>query len=80
MRSAPVTEGGTSATTHLATSLVQLEAVPLTASIRASAPERNEHTPSLTVYPANTLGSELTGPAIDKTHSRFVLTYDGLTS
>lgn len=80
MRSAPVTEGGTSATTHLATSLIQPEAVSLTASMRAWAPERNEHTPSLTDYPANTLGSELAGPAIDKTHSRFVLTDDDLTS
>lgn len=44
--------------------------------IRSWAPERNQHTPSLIVYPAGTPDSELAGPAIDKTHSRFVLTYD----
>ena len=44
--------------------------------IRSWAPERNQHTPSLIVYPADTPDSELAGPAIDKTHSRFVLTYD----
>jgi protein-L-isoaspartate(D-aspartate) O-methyltransferase len=46
--------------------------------IRAWAAERDQHTPSLIVYPANTPDSELAGPAIDKTHSRFVLTYDNL--
>ncbi|GGN29190.1 hypothetical protein GCM10011609_86060 [Lentzea pudingi] len=45
-------------------------------AIRSWAPERKQHTPSLTVYPADTPDSELAGPAIDKTHSRFVLTYD----
>jgi protein-L-isoaspartate(D-aspartate) O-methyltransferase len=44
--------------------------------IRSWAPEWNQHTPSLIVYPADTPDSELAGPAIDKTHSRFVLTYD----
>ncbi|MFC4004089.1 methyltransferase, FxLD system [Prauserella oleivorans] len=44
--------------------------------IRSWAPKRNQHTPSLIVYPADTPDSELAGPAIDKTHSRFVLTYD----
>ncbi|WP_157367711.1 hypothetical protein [Alloactinosynnema sp. L-07] len=40
------------------------------------APERNQRTPSLIVYPAGTPDSELAGRAIYKTHSRFVLTYD----
>lgn len=44
--------------------------------IRAWAPERDQHTPTLTVYPAGTPDSELAGPAIDKTHGRFVLTFD----
>ncbi|SHG75956.1 protein-L-isoaspartate(D-aspartate) O-methyltransferase [Streptoalloteichus hindustanus] len=48
--------------------------------IRAWAPERDQHKPMLTVYPANTPDSELAGPAIDKTHSRFVLTYRDLAS
>ncbi len=43
--------------------------------IRSWAPKRDQHTPSLIVYPAGTPDSELAGPAIDKTHSRFVLTY-----
>jgi len=47
--------------------------------IRTWAPEREQHTPSLTVYPADTPDSELAGPAIDKTHSRFVLAYDYLS-
>lgn len=42
--------------------------------IRAWAPERDQHTPTLIIYPADTPDSELAGPAIDKTHSRFVLT------
>jgi protein-L-isoaspartate(D-aspartate) O-methyltransferase len=42
------------------------------------APERGQHTPTLTVYPAGTPDSELTGPAFDKNNSRFVLTYDDL--
>ncbi|MFI7676366.1 hypothetical protein [Actinophytocola sp. NPDC049390] len=46
--------------------------------IRSWAPERDQHKPTLTVYPAHTPDSELAGPAIDKTHSRFVLTYDDL--
>ncbi|GGN29782.1 hypothetical protein GCM10011609_87050 [Lentzea pudingi] len=48
-------------------------------AIRSWAPERKQHTPSLTVYPADTPDSELAGPAIDKTHSRFVLTYGDST-
>lgn len=47
--------------------------------IRSWAPERNQHTPSLTVYPSDTPDSELAGPAINKTHSRFVLTYGDST-
>lgn len=46
--------------------------------IRTWAPERDQHTPSLIVYPADTPDSELAGPAIDKANSRFVLTYDDL--
>jgi protein-L-isoaspartate(D-aspartate) O-methyltransferase len=46
--------------------------------IQAWAPERDRHKPILTVYPADTPDSELAGPAIDKNHSRFVLTYDDL--
>lgn len=41
--------------------------------IRSWGPERNQRTPLLTVYPA---GTELAGPVIEKTHSRFVLTYN----
>ncbi|HEX8869305.1 MAG TPA: methyltransferase, FxLD system, partial [Lentzea sp.] len=47
--------------------------------IRSWAPERNQHMPSLTVYPSDTPDSELAGPAINKTHSRFVLTYGDST-
>lgn len=43
--------------------------------IRTWAPERDRHRPTLTVHPAGTPDSDLAGPAIDKTHSRFVLTY-----
>lgn len=46
--------------------------------IRTWAPERDQHTPTLTVYPAGTPDSELAGPAFEKNHSRFVLTYDDL--
>lgn len=46
--------------------------------IRTWAPERDRHAASLIVYPADTSDSELAGPAIDKIHSRFVLTYDDL--
>lgn len=46
--------------------------------IRTWAPERDQHAASLIVYPADTPDSELAGPAIDKIHSRFVLTYDDL--
>jgi protein-L-isoaspartate(D-aspartate) O-methyltransferase len=42
--------------------------------IRTWAPERNQHKPSLIVYPAGTPDSELAGPAIEKIHSRFVVT------
>ncbi|GAA4898692.1 methyltransferase, FxLD system [Streptomonospora salina] len=44
--------------------------------VRAWAPGREQDTPTLRVYPAGTPASELTGPVIDKAHSRFVLTYD----
>jgi len=44
--------------------------------IRAWAPEKDQHKPTLTVHPAGTPDSEFDGAAIDKTHSRFVLTYD----
>jgi protein-L-isoaspartate(D-aspartate) O-methyltransferase len=44
--------------------------------IRTWAPKRDQYRPTLTVYPADAPDSELTGPAIDKIHSRFVLTYD----
>lgn len=44
--------------------------------IRAWAPQRDQRKPTVIVYPAGTPDSELAGPAIDKTHSRFVLTYD----
>lgn len=46
--------------------------------VRSWASDRNQHTPTLTVYPAGTPDSELAGPAFEKTHSRFVLTYDDL--
>ena len=46
--------------------------------IRRWAPARDQHTPTLIVYPADTLDGELTGPAIEKTNSRFVLTYDDM--
>jgi protein-L-isoaspartate(D-aspartate) O-methyltransferase len=49
-------------------------------AIRAWEPERDQRTPMLTVYPAGTPDNELAGPAIDKTHSRFVLTYDNLSA
>ncbi|MFD0204654.1 MULTISPECIES: methyltransferase, FxLD system [Saccharothrix] len=44
--------------------------------IRAWTPERDRRKPTLIVYSADTPDSELAGPAIDKNHSRFVLTYD----
>ncbi|HEY0694326.1 MAG TPA: methyltransferase, FxLD system [Kribbella sp.] len=47
--------------------------------IRTWAPERDQHTPTLIVYPADTPDSELAGSAIDKTHSRFVLTFNSLS-
>lgn len=46
--------------------------------IRTWSPERKRPAPTLIVYPAGTPDSELVGPAIDKTHGRFVLTYDHL--
>ncbi|WP_030106171.1 methyltransferase, FxLD system [Actinoalloteichus caeruleus] len=48
----------------------------LCGEIRAWAPDRHRHSPTLTVHPAGAPDSELAGTAIDKTHSRFVLTYD----
>lgn len=44
--------------------------------IQTRATGRGQDKPTLTVYPADTPDSELAGPAIDKNHSRFVLTYD----
>jgi protein-L-isoaspartate(D-aspartate) O-methyltransferase len=46
--------------------------------IRAWAPERDHPGPTLIVYPAGTPNSELAGPAIEKTHSRLVVTYGTL--
>lgn len=45
--------------------------------IRAWAPDRDQRKPTVIAYPAGTPDNELAGPAIDKTHSRFVLTYNG---
>lgn len=47
--------------------------------VRVWAPERDQRKPTVIVYPAGTPDSELAGPTIDKTHSRFVLTYDDLS-
>lgn len=44
--------------------------------VRAWAPERDQRKPNLVIYPAGTPDAELNGPAIDKIHSRLVLTYD----
>jgi protein-L-isoaspartate(D-aspartate) O-methyltransferase len=44
--------------------------------VRTWAPERDRCEPKLIVYPAGTPDSELAGPAFDKTHSKFVFTYD----
>lgn len=44
--------------------------------IRTWAPGRDQDAPTLTVYPAETPDSELAAPAINKTHTRFVLTYN----
>ena len=49
-------------------------------AIRKWAPTRNQLAPTLIVYPADTPDSELAGPAIEKTNSRFVLTYDDVLS
>lgn len=50
----------------------------LCGEIRSWAPERDQHEPTLVVYPADTPDNELAGPAIEKANSRFVLTYDDL--
>lgn len=47
--------------------------------IRTWAPQRDQHEPTLIVYPAGTPDSVLAGPAIKKTHSRFVLIFDHLS-
>jgi protein-L-isoaspartate(D-aspartate) O-methyltransferase len=47
---------------------------------RTWAPTRDQHTPTLIVYPADTPDSELAGPAIEKANSRFVLAYDDVLS
>lgn len=44
--------------------------------VRAWSVERDQQKPTLTVYRAGTLDADLSGTVIDKTHSRFVLTYD----
>lgn len=44
--------------------------------ICAWGPTRDQGSPSLIVYPADTPDSELAGPAIEKAHSRFVLTFE----
>jgi protein-L-isoaspartate(D-aspartate) O-methyltransferase len=44
--------------------------------IRAWSPERDRRRPVVIAYPAGTPDYELAAPAIDKTHSRLVLTYD----
>jgi protein-L-isoaspartate(D-aspartate) O-methyltransferase len=46
--------------------------------IRTWASERDQHKPTLIVYPADTTDSELAGPAIDKINGRFVLSYGDL--
>jgi protein-L-isoaspartate(D-aspartate) O-methyltransferase len=43
--------------------------------VRAWSLERDQRKPSLTAHPAGTPDTELRGTVIDKTHSRFVLTY-----
>jgi protein-L-isoaspartate(D-aspartate) O-methyltransferase len=44
--------------------------------IRTWGPARDQRPPSLVVYPAGTPDGDLVSPAIEKTHSRFVVTYD----
>lgn len=48
--------------------------------IRTWAPGRDQRKLTLIVYSAGTPDSELAGPAIEKTHSRFVLTYDDVSA
>jgi protein-L-isoaspartate(D-aspartate) O-methyltransferase len=43
---------------------------------RAWSPKRDQYEPRLVIHPAGTPDDELAGPAFDKTHSRFVFTYD----
>ena len=51
----------------------------LCGTIRDWAPERDTRKPRLLVYPAGTPDAELpAGILLDKNHSRFVLTYDGV--
>jgi protein-L-isoaspartate(D-aspartate) O-methyltransferase len=47
--------------------------------IRAWSPERDQRTPKLIICPAGTPDSELAGSVFDKTHSRFVFTYDTMS-
>ncbi|WP_034268163.1 methyltransferase, FxLD system [Haloechinothrix halophila] len=44
--------------------------------VRAWSADGRERKPTLIAYPADTPDSDLNGPAIDKNHSRLVLTYD----
>lgn len=44
--------------------------------VRAWSINRDQRRPAVIAYPAGTPEGELVGPAIDKTHSRLVLTYD----
>ncbi|GAA4237284.1 hypothetical protein GCM10022254_48990 [Actinomadura meridiana] len=46
------------------------------AEVRAWSVHRDQRKPQLVVYPASTPDHDLHGTIIDKTHSRFVLTYD----
>lgn len=51
----------------------------LSDEIRAWAPERDQRTPRVLVYPAGTPDAQLpSGTVLDKNHSRFVLTYNGV--
>lgn len=43
---------------------------------RAWSPERDHYEPRLVIYPADIPDRELGRPVFEKTHSRFVFTYD----
>lgn len=46
---------------------------------RAWSPERNHYDPRLVVYPAETPARELGGAVFEKTHSRFVFSYNNVS-